>query len=61
MSEQTPLGEGGSFCQIVGCTSPGTTTRWIMTEKDGRRQIEVCWKHAEGELTEADLDPESSE
>lgn len=54
MSEGQVQESAASMCEIIGCSSPSTTTRWVMTEKDGRRQIEVCWKHAEG-----DVDPSS--
>ena len=33
------------MCEILGCSSPSTTTRWSIDEN---RQLEVCWKHAEG-------------
>jgi hypothetical protein len=48
--------EGGTtltICEIAGCTGHATASRWIVTEVDGRRQIEVCWKHEEG-----DIDPD---
>ena len=43
-----------SICEIVGCSGEGTTTRWIITEDSGKRQLRVCWEHAEG-----DIDPET--
>lgn len=45
-----------SLCEIIGCSGEGTETRWVITEDHGRRQIRVCWKHAEGEI-----DPEEVE
>lgn len=57
MSKEEDLATGGSFCDIVGCSGTGTTTRWVMTEKDGQREIHVCWKHAEGDISETDLEP----
>ena len=46
--------DGASICEIVGCSGEGTTTRWIITEDSGKRQLRVCWEHAEG-----DIDPEN--
>lgn len=60
MSDDKDLATGGSFCEVVGCSGQGTTTRWVMTESEGKREIHVCWKHAEGELTETDLTPQGS-
>lgn len=39
-----------SVCEIAGCTDQATASRWIVTEHDGKRQIEVCWKHEAGDL-----------
>lgn len=39
-----------SMCEILGCSGEGTTTRWIISEDHGKRELRVCWKHAEGEL-----------
>jgi hypothetical protein len=42
------------FCMIAGCSSPSVASRWIVVGSGEDREIEVCWKHAEG-----DLEPES--
>jgi hypothetical protein len=34
----------GSMCEITGCSSAATTTRWLIDEE---RHLAVCWKHAE--------------
>jgi hypothetical protein len=34
------------MCEIIGCSSPATTTRWSVDED---RQLHVCWKHADEE------------
>ena len=39
-----------SMCEILGCSGEGTTTRWVITEDHGKRELRVCWKHSEGEL-----------
>ena len=39
-----------SICEIVGCNGEGTTTRWVITEDHGKRELRVCWKHEEGEI-----------
>jgi hypothetical protein len=41
------------MCEIIGCSSPATTTRYLI---DQDRHLQVCWKHAEGEI-----DPNSVE
>ncbi len=56
MSEQEPLGTSALICEIVGCTNHSTTTRWIMTEKDEKRRIEVCWEHLQGDFDVQDAD-----
>jgi hypothetical protein len=53
------------ICEIAGCTSPGVTSRWVVLPGGRERRIEVCWKHREGELSEAvgspnDTDPDST-
>ncbi|HEX6221849.1 MAG TPA: hypothetical protein VF115_12205 [Acidimicrobiia bacterium] len=53
-------GDEASMCEIIGCSGHGTTTRWVMEDKDGGRQITVCWKHAEGEITPDQLEPQKS-
>ena len=50
MSAQ-PSSEVG-ICEIAGCTSPGVTSRWVVLTGGHQRQIEVCWKHREGELSD---------
>ena len=42
------------FCVLPGCTSPSVTSRRILLNDREDREIEVCWKHAEGEI-----DPET--
>jgi hypothetical protein len=49
MSEEQQSVSEASICEIVGCSSPATTTRWIIDEN---RQLDVCWTHAEGEPTQ---------
>ena len=39
-----------SICEIVGCSGEGTTTRWIITEDGGKRELRVCRDHIEGEI-----------
>ncbi len=39
-----------SVCEIMGCSSGATTTRWIITEDSGKRVLRVCWEHNEGEI-----------
>ena len=46
-----------SMCEIIGCSGEGLTTRWVLEDKDGGREITVCWKHGEGEVTEDQLQP----
>jgi hypothetical protein len=41
------------FCYIPGCTTPSETSRRVPLGGGEELEIEVCWKHAEGEL---DLD-----
>ena len=50
--DRTHLNPPG-FCVVPGCTSSSVTSRRILLG-DEDREIEVCSKHAEGEL-----DPES--
>ncbi len=54
-----PASGEASFCEIIGCAGEGTHTRWVFTDDDGRRQIQVCWKHAEGELDPAQIQASS--
>ncbi|HUF14680.1 MAG TPA: hypothetical protein VMQ46_02195 [Acidimicrobiia bacterium] len=49
-----------SFCVVPGCSSPTTTTRWVRMGDEEPREVEVCSKHAEGELSAEDLDPSHS-
>jgi hypothetical protein len=39
-----------SFCDIAGSTGAVVAGRWIVTGSGEQRHVEVCWKHAEGEL-----------
>lgn len=48
MSDQS--NEHASICEIMGCSGEGTTTRWIITEDHGKRELRVCRKHEEGDL-----------
>ena len=62
MSEQRSSELG--ICEIAGCTSPGVTSRWVVLTGGREHQIEVCWKHRDGELSDAvgssnDTDPNS--
>lgn len=52
MSDQSK--DRSSICEIMGCSGPDATTRWIITEDQGKRELRVCWNHSEG-----DIDPES--
>lgn len=38
------------MCEIMGCSGEGTSTRWIITEDHGKRELRICSKHAEGEI-----------
>jgi hypothetical protein len=38
------------FCLIPGCTSPSVTSRRVLLRDGEDREIEVCAKHAEGDL-----------
>jgi hypothetical protein len=53
VEDRTHLNPPG-FCVIAGCTAPSVTSRWNVGGDGADREIEVCWKHAEGEL-----DPET--
>ena len=55
MTEHQPP-RGTNSCVIVGCTGTTTTQRWVITEHDGKREIDVCWKHETG-----DIDPSTIE
>lgn len=55
MSDKTKT--GGTFCEIAGCSGAATTSRWVVVEKEGKREIDVCWKHAEGDIDAAGLEP----
>lgn len=48
------------MCEIIGCSGEGVKTRWVFEDKDGGREITVCWKHAEGEITEDQLEPQQA-
>lgn len=43
-----------SMCEILDCSSEASTTRWVITEDQGKRELRVCSRHAEG-----DVDPET--
>jgi hypothetical protein len=43
----------GTFCAIAGCTDHAMTQRWIMMGDGSRQHIEVCWKHAAGDIDPA--------
>jgi hypothetical protein len=45
-----------SFCVVAGCTDPATRSRLMMVGPETERQVEVCEKHAEGELDINQLD-----
>ncbi len=45
-----------SICDIAGCTTPATASRWISIGEGEKRHLEVCWKHEDGDLTERELD-----
>ena len=49
MSSSEPTG-AATICEIRGCNGDATATRWVFVEKDKGRELEVCWKHAEGDL-----------
>jgi hypothetical protein len=58
MTEHESLDSGSllnppGFCEVAGCTSPSMDSRWVILGSGDSRQIEVCWKHSEGDL---DLD-----
>lgn len=53
-------GTQASMCEIIGCAGEGIKTRWVLEDKDGGREITVCWKHAEEEITEDQLEPVTS-
>ena len=38
------------FCVLPGCTSPSVTSRRILLGGREDQEIEVCWKHAEGDI-----------
>ena len=39
-----------SICEIAGCSDHAISERWIIVSDGSQRRIEVCWKHAEGDL-----------
>jgi hypothetical protein len=39
-----------SVCDIAACTGAVVAGRWVVTGAGGQRHVEVCWKHAKGEL-----------
>jgi hypothetical protein len=47
----------GSFCEIIGCTTPATSSRWVTLDDGDQRHVEVCSKHEDGDISESDLDP----
>ena len=47
--DRTHLNPPGT-CFIPGCTSPSVATRWVPLGARDDREIEVCAKHADGEL-----------
>ncbi len=49
MPSSEPKGSS-TICEIRGCNGEATATRWVFKDEDGGRQLEVCWKHAEGDL-----------
>lgn len=49
MPSSEPKGDA-TICEITGCNGEATATRWVLKDKDGGRELEVCWKHAEGDL-----------
>ncbi len=53
-------GSHASMCEIIGCSGEGVKTRWVLEDKDGGREITVCWKHGEGEITEDQLQPQQA-
>ncbi len=55
MTDDKPIA-ATSFCVVNGCTDTATRSRWIMTGPETQREIEVCWKHEEGELDINDLE-----
>jgi hypothetical protein len=50
--ERTHLNPPG-FCVVPGCSGESVTTRVLPLGGGEEREVEVCWKHAEGDL---DLD-----
>ena len=48
MSDQS--NDHASICEIMSCSSEATTTRWVITEDQGKRELRVCRKHEEGEI-----------
>lgn len=40
-----------SICEIMSCSGEATTTRWVITEDHGKRELRVCSKHEEGEIS----------
>lgn len=36
--------------RVAGCTGVSTTSRWVTIGHGDKRRVEVCWKHAEGEI-----------
>ena len=45
------------FCVLPGCTSPSVTSRRVLLDGREDREIEVCWKHAEGDIDLEALSP----
>ena len=58
MTDDKPIA-ASSLCEVVGCTDPATRSRWVVAGMN--RQVEVCWKHEEGDLTLDDLDQDWGE
>lgn len=55
MSEHEPLDDRihlnpPGFCAVPGCTDSAIAHRHVLLGSGEEIQIEVCWKHAEGEL-----------
>ena len=49
MASSEPKGSQ-TICEIRGCNGEATATRWVFKGEDRERELEVCWKHAEGDL-----------
>lgn len=58
MTEDKPIA-ATSFCEVAGCTDAATRSRWVVAGMN--REIQVCEKHGEGELSIDDLDQDWGE